>query len=105
MIGIGIAFTPCVLPMYPLISGIVLGGKRRLSTARALLLTFIYVQGMALTYTALGLVVAAAGLQSRRRYSAHTCSLASPSSLPCWRCQCLACLLYNSPLRCKHVSR
>ncbi len=49
-----IAFTPCVLPMYPLISGIVLGGKQRLSTARALLLTFIYVQGMALTYTALG---------------------------------------------------
>ena len=63
LIGIGIAFTPCVLPMYPLISGIVLGGKQRLSTARALLLTFIYVQGMALTYTALGLVVAAAGLQ------------------------------------------
>ncbi len=65
LIGIGIAFTPCVLPMYPLISGIVLGGKQRLSTARALLLTFIYVQGMALTYTALGLVVAAAGLQFR----------------------------------------
>lgn len=63
LIGIGIAFTPCVLPMYPLISGIVLGGKQRLSTGRALLLTFIYVQGMALTYTALGLVAAAAGLQ------------------------------------------
>ena len=63
LIGIGIAFTPCVLPMYPLISGIVLGSKQRLSTGRALLLTFIYVQGMALTYTALGLVVAAAGLQ------------------------------------------
>lgn len=45
LIGIGIAFTPCVLPMYPLISGIVLGGKQRLSTARALLLAFIYVQG------------------------------------------------------------
>lgn len=63
LIGIGIAFTPCVLPMYPLISGIVLGGKQRLSTTRALLLAFIYVQGMALTYTALGMVVAAAGLQ------------------------------------------
>jgi len=63
LIGIGIAFTPCVLPMYPLISGIVLGGQQRLSTGRALLLAFIYVQGMALTYTALGLVVAAAGLK------------------------------------------
>ncbi len=48
--------------MYPLISGIV-RGRQRLSTGRALLLAFIYVQGMALTYTALGLVVAAAGLQ------------------------------------------
>ena len=63
LIGIGIAFTPCVLPMYPLISGIVLGGKQRLSTGRALLLAFIDVQGVALSYTALGLVVAAAGLQ------------------------------------------
>ncbi|MTD41289.1 protein-disulfide reductase DsbD [Erwinia sp. CPCC 100877] len=63
LIGIGVAFTPCVLPMYPLISGIVLGGRQRLSTGRALLLAFIYVQGMALTYTALGLVVAAAGFQ------------------------------------------
>lgn len=63
LIGIGVAFTPCVLPMYPLISGIVLGGKQRLSTARALVLAVVYVQGMALTYTALGLVVAAAGLQ------------------------------------------
>lgn len=63
LIGIGIAFTPCVLPMYPLISGIVLGGKQRLSTARALWLSFVYVQGMALTYTALGLIVAAAGMQ------------------------------------------
>ena len=73
LIGIGIAFTPCVLPMYPLISGIVLGGNQRLSTARALLLAFIYVQGMALTYTALGLVVAAAGLQFRQRFSTLTC--------------------------------
>lgn len=63
LIGVGVAFTPCVLPMYPLISGIVLGGKGQLSTGRALLLAFIYVQGMALTYTLLGLVVAAAGLQ------------------------------------------
>lgn len=62
LIGIGIAFTPCVLPMYPLISGIVLGGKNRLSTTRALILAFIYIQGMALTYTALGLIVAAVGL-------------------------------------------
>ena len=63
LIGIGVAFTPCVLPMYPLISGIVLGGQRRLSSARACILALIYVQGMALTYTALGLIIAAAGMQ------------------------------------------
>ena len=63
LIGIGVAFTPCVLPMYPLISGIILGGERRLSMGRLLALSMVYVQGMALTYTLLGVVVAAAGLR------------------------------------------
>jgi len=63
LIGIGVAFTPCVLPMYPLISGIILGGSRRYSAGRLLALALVYVQGMALTYTLLGLVVAAAGLR------------------------------------------
>ncbi len=63
LIGIGIAFTPCVLPMYPLISGIILGCDRPQSSGRILALAVVYVQGMALTYTLLGLVVAAAGLQ------------------------------------------
>lgn len=63
LIGIGIAFTPCVLPMYPLISGLILGRKQQLSARRTLLLAFTYVQGMALTYTLLGVIIAAAGLQ------------------------------------------
>ena len=63
LIGIGVAFTPCVLPMYPLISGIILGGPRRYSLGRLFALALIYVQGMALTYTLLGMVVAAAGLR------------------------------------------
>lgn len=63
LIGIGIAFTPCVLPMYPLISSIILGNKAQLSSARVLLLAVVYVQGMAITYTLLGMAVAAAGLQ------------------------------------------
>ena len=61
-LGIGLAFTPCVLPMYPILTSIVLG-RGKLSHRRALGLAFIYVQGMALTYTLLGLVVASAGLQ------------------------------------------
>jgi len=63
LIGIGVAFTPCVLPMYPLISGIILGGNRRYSLKRLFALSVVYVQGMALTYTALGVIVAAAGLR------------------------------------------
>ncbi|PHM37458.1 protein-disulfide reductase DsbD [Xenorhabdus mauleonii] len=63
LIGIGIGFTPCILPMYPLISSIILGPKRPESLKRIFWLAMSYVQGMALTYTALGLVVAAAGLQ------------------------------------------
>lgn len=63
LIGIGVAFTPCVLPMYPLISGIILGGQRHYSIGRLFALAMVYVQGMALTYTLLGLVVAAAGLR------------------------------------------
>ncbi|WP_154171276.1 protein-disulfide reductase DsbD [Vibrio metoecus] len=61
-LGVGLAFTPCVLPMYPILTSIVLGGAK-LTQRRALLLSVIYVQGMALTYTLLGLVVASAGLQ------------------------------------------
>ncbi|MEZ8285744.1 protein-disulfide reductase DsbD [Vibrio splendidus] len=61
-LGVGLAFTPCVLPMYPILTGIVLGGGK-LSQGRALMLSFNYVQGMALTYTLLGLVVASAGMQ------------------------------------------
>lgn len=63
IIGIGIAFTPCVLPMYPLISSIILGRERPHDLKRIFLLAMLYVQGMALTYTLLGVVVAAAGLQ------------------------------------------
>lgn len=62
VLGLGLAFTPCVLPMLPLLSAIVIGNKERPSTAKALLLSLAYVQGMALTYTLLGLIVAAIGL-------------------------------------------
>ncbi|WP_424409994.1 protein-disulfide reductase DsbD [Pasteurella sp. PK-2025] len=62
LFGLGLAFTPCVLPMLPLLSAIVIGREQRPSTAKALGLSIVYVQGMALTYTLLGLIVAAIGL-------------------------------------------
>ncbi|WNY77229.1 protein-disulfide reductase DsbD [Pasteurella multocida] len=62
LFGLGLAFTPCVLPMLPLLSAIVIGREQRPSTAKAFGLSVVYVQGMALTYTLLGLIVAAIGL-------------------------------------------
>lgn len=62
LFGLGLAFTPCVLPMLPLLSAVVIGRQQRPNTWRAFALSFVYVQGMALTYTLLGLTVAALGL-------------------------------------------
>ncbi|MFM2485899.1 protein-disulfide reductase DsbD [Celerinatantimonas yamalensis] len=60
--GLLLAFTPCVLPMLPLITGLILGSGQR-SWRQTLLLSVSYVQGMALTYTLLGILVAWLGLQ------------------------------------------
>ncbi len=62
-IGVGLAFTPCVFPMYPIISSIVVGQGKQAKSSRVLVLSFFYVQGMAITYSLLGLVVASAGVQ------------------------------------------
>lgn len=62
VLGLGLAFTPCVLPMLPLLSAIVIGKQERPNMVKAFMLSITYVQGMALTYTLLGLIVAAIGL-------------------------------------------
>ncbi len=62
LLGLGLAFTPCVFPMYPILTSIIAGNKQ-LSSKRAFGLSMAYVQGMALTYSVLGLVVASAGVQ------------------------------------------
>ena len=62
-LGVGLAFTPCVFPMYPIVSGIVIGRGKPKTASHSFWLTFVYVQGMAITYSLLGLVVAVAGAQ------------------------------------------
>ncbi|TKB43971.1 protein-disulfide reductase DsbD [Thalassotalea mangrovi] len=62
-LGILLSFTPCVFPMYPILTGIIVGHGDKLSTAKAASLSMAYVQGMAITYTILGVVVALAGAQ------------------------------------------
>ncbi|MGI2258912.1 protein-disulfide reductase DsbD [Shewanella sp. GXUN23E] len=62
-LGLGLALTPCVFPMYPILSGIIVGQQQKLSTAKAFTLSMAYVQGMAITYSVVGLVVASAGMK------------------------------------------
>ncbi|KZN31898.1 hypothetical protein N480_01800 [Pseudoalteromonas luteoviolacea S2607] len=57
LVGVLLAFTPCVFPMFPILSSLI-AGQKNLSTKKAFSLSFVYVQGMAVTYAALGLVVA-----------------------------------------------
>src|SRR6267378_4858686 len=59
--GLLLTFTPCVLPMIPILSGIIVGEGRNLTRRRALLVSLAYVFGMALTYTAIGIAAALSG--------------------------------------------
>lgn len=79
-LGVGLAFTPCVFPMYPILTGIIAGQGDKLSAKHGFLLSMSYVQGMALTYAALGLVVASAGVKFQA-YFQHPAVLISLSLL------------------------
>jgi len=80
LLGLGLSFTPCVFPMYPILTGIIVGQGEALSLKRAFFLSFAYVQGMALTYTALGIIVAFAGMQFQAAFQ-HPVVLVSLSVL------------------------
>ena len=57
--GLLLAFTPCVLPMIPILAGVIAGANA--GTARALRLSLVYVLAMATTYAALGVVIGLTG--------------------------------------------
>jgi len=61
--GLLLAFTPCVLPMVPILSGIIARQGKDVTTGRAFALSLTYVLGMALTYTLAGAAFAAMGGQ------------------------------------------
>ena len=61
-LGLLLAFTPCVLPMVPILSGII-AGQDKVTAGRGFALSFSYVMGMAVTYTAAGSLAALAGEQ------------------------------------------
>ncbi|WP_075794245.1 protein-disulfide reductase DsbD [Massilia putida] len=59
LLGLGLAFTPCVLPMVPILSSIIVGEGGQVHRTRGFVLSLAYSLGMAIVYTALGV---AAGL-------------------------------------------
>ena len=62
-LGVLLAFTPCVLPMVPILSSILVGGghRRRAGRAPGFVLAVVYSLGMALVYTLLGVAAGLAG--------------------------------------------
>ncbi len=67
--GLGLAFTPCVLPMVPILSGIIAGEGDDVSPMRGFMLALSYVMGMAIVYTLAGVAAAAAGLQLQATFN------------------------------------
>jgi thiol:disulfide interchange protein DsbD len=61
LIGLGLAFTPCVFPMIPILSGIITGQGKDITTGKAAYLSIVYVLAMALTYTTAGVFAAMSG--------------------------------------------
>lgn len=61
VLGLGLSFTPCVLPMLPILSSIIVGDKGAGTRARALALSLSYSLGMAIVYTLLGVAAGLAG--------------------------------------------
>jgi len=61
LLGAGLAFTPCVFPMIPILSGIIAGEGDDVTRGMAFALSLVYVLAMALTYTAVGVIAAVAG--------------------------------------------
>lgn len=63
VLGLALAFTPCVLPMLPILSSVIFGtqGGKAVSKGRASVLALAYVLGMALVYALAGMLMAALG--------------------------------------------
>lgn len=59
--GLLLSFTPCIFPMIPILSGIIIGHGDRITTTRAFLLSLSYVLASALTYTVFGILAALFG--------------------------------------------
>ena len=60
-LGLLLTFTPCVFPMIPILSGIIVGRGHTITKMHGFLLSFAYVQGMAITYALAGVAAGLSG--------------------------------------------
>lgn len=67
--GLALALTPCVLPMIPILSGIIAGEGDKVTPMRGFTLALSYVLGMAIIYTGAGIGAAAAGMQLQATFN------------------------------------
>jgi thiol:disulfide interchange protein DsbD len=68
--GLLLSFTPCVLPMIPILSGILAGEGEQITPKRGFILSSSYVLGMAIVYTMAGIISASIGLQLQAFFNA-----------------------------------
>jgi thiol:disulfide interchange protein DsbD len=61
-LGLLLSFTPCVLPMVPVLSSIIVGHGKDISTRKAFFLSLSYVLSMSVTYSIIGAMVALMGM-------------------------------------------
>ncbi|HST27966.1 MAG TPA: protein-disulfide reductase DsbD [Rudaea sp.] len=59
--GLGLAFTPCVFPMIPILSGIIAGAGENITTRRAIVLSLVYILANAAIFTIAGVIAGLAG--------------------------------------------
>ena len=61
LVGILLAFTPCVFPMIPILTGLIVGQGKEISTRKSFFLSFTYVLSMSITYSIIGIIFALSG--------------------------------------------
>jgi thiol:disulfide interchange protein DsbD len=99
--GLLLSLTPCVFPMIPILSGIIVNHGHAVSHLRAFVLSLAYVLGMAVTYAAVGVAAGLSGTLLSARCRTPGCWAVSPWCSSCCRCRCSASTNCSCRRRCK----
>jgi len=99
--GLLLALTPCVFPMIPILSGIIVGRGQHVTKMHVFLLSLAYVLGMALTYAAVGIAAGLSGSLLSNALQTPGCWAALPAYSCCCLYPCSAFMSCNCRLPCK----